>query len=127
MERVGGELGGVELARAEAPELGCNLAHPDPRDVEDWMSAHERDSGAPGGEGSAAPLAVEAGVEHSVTRDRDADTEAVAARRAAGRSGERVSWLVPAALGGLDVMGEAIQVHTREDTDRAERLGVSER
>jgi hypothetical protein len=34
---------------------------------------------------------------------------------------------VPAALGGLDVMGEAIQVHTREDTDRAERLGVSER
>ena len=69
MERIGCELGGVELAGAEAAKLGRDLTGTHARRFEDRPAAHERHRGATRGERGAAALALEAGVEHGVALD----------------------------------------------------------
>ena len=64
MQSVGGQFGGVELARAEATELVGNLPSADPRRSQNVAPAYERDRGASGRGGGAATAGVKAGVGH---------------------------------------------------------------
>ena len=70
-ERVGGELGRVELSGAQAAEGVGDRVGADARGVEDAGAAHELDGGAARGDGRAAARRLEAGVGHAVAVDRD--------------------------------------------------------
>ena len=85
-ERVGGQLGGVELARAQAAERVGDRVRAHARGVEDARAAHELDRRAARRDGGAAARGLEAGVDHAVALDGDADAHEVAARGAAGRA-----------------------------------------
>ena len=61
-ERVGGELGGMDLGRAEAAEFLGDRRRPDPRRVQQVHTADERHRRAPGRRRGATPVGVEPGV-----------------------------------------------------------------
>jgi hypothetical protein len=116
MERVSREVGGVDLTRAETTELARDLPRAHARHLEDGASANERDGGAASGHRGAAPLAVEARVGNPIALDDERETQAIAARGAPGRAREGVGGHVPEALRGLEVVGEAFEVHPAQDT-----------
>ena len=66
MERIRGQLGGMELARREPSELRRDLSGADPRRVEQRRAAHQRDGGRAGRDGGAAAGGLEAGVDHPI-------------------------------------------------------------
>ncbi len=83
-QRVGGQLGGMQLARAEAAELGGDLFRADRCRFQDVAASHQRHRGAAGGGGGAAAVGVEAGVAHPFAVDAHAEAQRVAAGDAAG-------------------------------------------
>ena len=89
-ERVGRDLGGVQLARAEPAQLGRDLRRADPRRVEHRAAAHERDRGASRGGRGAAAVGVEAGVGHAVAVDAQRQRDLVAAGAAVDGRRERI-------------------------------------
>ena len=110
-ERVGGDLGGVQLAGAETAELGRDLRRADARRVEDRAAAHERHRGAAGGGRRAAAVRVEAGVGDPVAVDAQRQRDLIAARAAADGRGERVIGPPAVALGRGQVMLEGDGIH----------------
>ena len=85
-ERVGGELGRVELPGTQSAQRVGDGVRADARRLEDARPAHELDGGAARGDGRAAARRLEAGVGHAVAVDGDADAHEIAARGAAGRA-----------------------------------------
>ena len=89
MQRVGGEVGGVELARRQAAELVRDVRGRNPRGVEHAFPLGEYETGAARSECRAAAFGVEGdGGEPSVL-DAHGDAHDVAARGAAGAADER--------------------------------------
>ena len=111
MQRVGGQLGGVELAGREAAELVGDLARADPRRGEQRRALRQRDGGGRRGDRRAAAGGLESGGRHALAVQREVDPDQVAARRAAGRAGERLRGYVTAPVRVVQVLGEALGVH----------------
>ena len=112
VQRVGGQLGRVQLARAQAAELVGDIVHAHARGLEQRAAAHERDHRRPRGLRGAAPGRVEARVGHAVAVDRHRDPHQVAARRAAGGAVVAAARAVPAALRRGEVMLESVRCET---------------
>ncbi len=108
VERVGRELGGVELRSDQPAELLGDLAPADPGGVEQAAPPRERDGGAAGGLGGAAAARVEARVGDRpagvVQRERQAHE--VSARRTARGAGEPARRDVPATERRLEVLAQ---------------------
>ena len=81
-ERVGGELGGVELAWAETAQLLGDLPRADTRHLQDFAAARERHGCAAGRGRRAATLRLEAGIGDPVGSHADGELDPVAARSA---------------------------------------------
>ena len=109
-QRVGGELGGVQLARAQPAELGGDLGGPDPSGLEQRPAAHERDGGAPGGGRCATARRLEARVGYGFAVDADREPHPVAARAAADghRNGAGRQAIVALRRGQVVLEGEAV-------------------
>ena len=89
-QRVGGELGGVQLARAETAQLGGDLPRPDPGRVEAPAAPRASVTAAlPAAVAAPQPCGVEAGVGHAVAVDGDRELDLVAAGDAPDGGGER--------------------------------------
>ena len=114
-ECVRGQLRGVELAGAEAAELGSDLARPYPRRLEDHGAAHERHGGAGGGERRAAALRVEAGVGDASAVDGHREPDLIAAGATGGGDAEGPLGLVALALRRGEMVLEGDAVHAAED------------
>ena len=97
-QRVGRELGRVQLARAEPAQLVGDLARADARSVEHRGAPDQRDDRAPGGGGGATATGVEPGVGHAVAVDLDRKLDLIAAGEASDGGGERVRRAAAAAL-----------------------------
>ena len=110
-ERVGGQLGRVQLARAETAELVGDLLGPDPRRLEDRASPRERYRRAPGGGAGTASAGVEPGVGDPVALDADRELDLIAAREAAHGRRERIFRPPVVALGRGQVMLEGDRIH----------------
>ncbi len=111
VQRVGGQLGRVELAGRETAELGGDVARSDPRRGEQRRALRQRDGGGRRGDGRAAAGGLESGGRHALAVQREVDPDQVAARRAAGRTGERLRGYVTAPVRVVQVLGEALGVH----------------
>ena len=66
VQRVGGQLGRVQLAGRQPAELGRDRVRPDARGVEHRRARDERDGRRPGGGRGAAAGGLEAGLGHAV-------------------------------------------------------------
>ena len=111
VERVGGEVGGVELARGEPAERRGDLRGADPGDVQDGGSLDELDHGAARGDRGAAAARGEPHAFHPIALHGERDRDQVAADGAAGDPlvgvfGERVT--VPREG---EMVGEALVGH----------------
>ena len=72
MQRIGGQVGGVELARREPAELGGDGVGADARGLQQRLALDERDGGRAGGGERAAARGLEAGGGDAVALDADA-------------------------------------------------------
>ncbi len=107
VQRVGGELGGVALGRAEAAELGGDLLGTDARGVQQGAVAQQRDHGAAGRDRGAAAGGVEACVGQPPVRvERKRDADQIAAGGSARGTRVRARGRVPAPVWSLQVFGE---------------------
>ena len=111
VQRVRGQVGGVELRGAEAAELGRDRARPDSRRLEHIDVPGQLDDGAPRRRGGAAPLGVESDVAHAVAGDGQEDLDPVTARGSARGAAERVGRPMPLALRGGQMMFKAGDFH----------------
>ena len=73
VQRVGGQLGGVELARREPAQLGGDLPRADPRGVEHARAAHQLDRRRARRDRRAAARGLEARVDDAVAVEREVD------------------------------------------------------
>jgi hypothetical protein len=110
-ERVGSQLGGVELARRETAELRGDCPRADARRGEHRGAAHELHGCAPRGVRGSAPVGLEARAADTVALDGDREGDLVAAGAPAGGDRHR-SWRdVAGALGRDEVVLERERVH----------------
>jgi hypothetical protein len=86
VQRVGGELGGVQLARAQPAELVGDRVGADPRGVEQRGAADELDRCAGRGDRRAAAAGLEPRVGDDAALDAHRQADEVATRRPAGRA-----------------------------------------
>ena len=127
VQRVGGQVGRVQLARREPAELAGDRARPDARGVEHRRARHERDDRRARGDHRAAARGLEAGLGHPRAVDPDPDGHEVAARGAAGGSHESAGGHVPLPLREIQMLGEALGAHApsvgaaRSSSGRARR------
>jgi hypothetical protein len=113
VQRVGGEVGGVQLAGREAAEFGRDLARADARGVEHALAVDEQHGGrARRGQGAAA-LGVEAGRGDAVAVDPHRHADQVAAGGAAGAPVGGAGNGPTAPHGRGQVLLEALAVHER--------------
>ena len=110
-QRVGGQLRGVQLARAEAAELGRDLLRSDPGRVEQLTAARQRHRGTPGRNGGAAAAGVEPGIDHPLTFDAHRELDLVAAGEASDGGAGRARGAAAMALRRGQVMLEGDGVH----------------
>ena len=108
---VGRQVGGVELARAQAAQLGGDRGAADAGGVQDARAADQLDRGAGGGDRRAAAARLEARVRDAVALDGDREPHEVAAGGAAGRAVEGARGLVAAPARVAQVVGEALVGH----------------
>ena len=108
---VGGEVGGVELARAQAAEGGGDVGAAEARRVEHRQAAQELHGGAGRGVGGAAAGGVEARVGDVAVGDDDVEADEVAAGGAPGRAAARAGGAVAAAARVAQVVLEALVGH----------------
>jgi hypothetical protein len=85
-QRLGRQLGGVELAGAQPAQRVGDRVRADARGVEHGRPAHQLDGGAPCRDGRTAARRLEAGLGDAVALDRHADAHEIAAGGAAGRA-----------------------------------------
>jgi hypothetical protein len=78
VERIRGELGGVQLARREATQLRGDLVRADAGDVEDRRPVRKGDRGRAGGRRGAAARRLEAGGGDALALDPQRDRDEVA-------------------------------------------------
>ncbi len=86
---VGRELRGVQLARAEASQLGGDLRRADPGGVEDRPPAREAHRRASGRGGGAAAAGAESRVGHAIALDAHRQLDLIAAGESARDGDER--------------------------------------
>ena len=110
-ESVGGQLGRVQLARAETPELGRDLPGAESRRLEHRAAPRQRDRRAAGGGAGATPARVEAGVGDPIAVNADRELDLVAAREAADRGREGAGQPAVVALGRGQVVLEGDGIH----------------
>ena len=118
-QRVGGELGGVELGRAEAPELGGDLLRADAGRVEHGRAADEGHGSAAGGVAAPQPLAMKPA---SVTRSPLTLTENVISSQHAAPPAVTVkasSGVWPWPWGEVRWCSKASAVHRRPHLSRS--------
>ena len=111
VQRVGGQLGGVQLARREPAELGGDLVRADARGVEQARALDERDRGGAGGRHRAAARGLEAGCGDAPALDPQGDRDEVAADSAAGGSDGAAGGPDALPLRKLKMLGEAFGAH----------------
>ena len=109
MERVRREVGGVELARREAPEGVGHHVSGDAGGVERARALDELHHGTSRGLRGAAAERVESGLRHAVAVEPERDTDEIAAGRPAGRAGVGRSREPSPPAGGLEVIVEGCQ------------------
>ena len=110
-ESVGGQLGRVQLARAETPELGRDLPGAESRRLEHGAAPGQRDRRAAGGGAGATPARVEAGVGDPIAVNADRELDLVAARETADRGREGAGRPAAVALGRGQVVLEGDGIH----------------
>jgi hypothetical protein len=111
VQRVGDEIGGVQLASAQAAELGGDPRRADPGGVQQAGALDELHGGAAGGEHRAAARGVEAGRRHPRAVDRQREAHEVAAGGATRRAVKRAVDRPPAAARAGQVVFEALVGH----------------
>ena len=111
--RIGHEIGGVQLARAQAAERGRDLRRADPRRVEQPGALDELDRGAARGEHRAAARGLEARRAHALAVDGEREAHEVAAGGAPGRAVRRAGDRAAAAARVRQVILEALVGHCR--------------
>ena len=127
VQRVGDQVGGVELARREPAQLLGDRVRADARGVEQRLALDERDGGRGRGGERAAARGLEARAGDAVALDAQRDPDEVAAGGPAGRP------VVPAGDGHAapgrraQVLGEALAVHTAESRRAPVLAGVRSR
>ena len=114
VQRVGGQVGGVELARREPAQLGGDRVRADARGVQQRLALDQRDGGRAGGGDRAAARGLEAGGGHALALDADGDPDQVAAGGAAGGAVERRRRRDPTARRRVQMLGEALAIHERQ-------------
>ena len=112
-ERVGRDIRGVALCRAQAAELGCDRVGADAGGVEQRRAADERHGRGGRGVRCAAAVGAEAGVGDVGAVGLDAERHLVAALTAAEGDREGVDGGVALALGRGQVVLEGESVHVR--------------
>ncbi len=108
VQRVGREVGGVELARRQPAELLGDRVRADPRGVEHVGAGNERHHRRPGRGHRPAAGRLEPGGGHPLARDGERDADQVTARRAAGRAVECVRRALATPGGMLQVLAEGL-------------------
>ena len=127
VQRVGGQVCRVQLARREPAELVGDRARPDARGIEHRRARHERHRRRSRGDHRAAAGSLEAGLGHPRAVDPDPDGHQVTARGAAGRSHGSAGGHVPLPLREIQMLGEALGAHApsvgaaRSSSGRARR------
>ena len=111
VQRVGGEVDRVALARAEAPQLGVQLAGAHARGVQQWAPGHQRDGGAARGDHGAAARRLEADRRHPLTVQRDPHADLIAARRPARDPHRAAPGQLASPLGRQQMVLEAVETH----------------
>ena len=111
VQRVGRQLGGVQLAGREPAQLGGDRVRADARGVEHARALDERDGGGAGGGGGAAARGLEAGRGDAPALDPQGDRDEVAASSAAGGSDGAAGGLEALPLRKLKMLGEAFGAH----------------
>ena len=113
VHRVRDEIGGVQLAGAQAAERGRDLRGADARGVEQPGALDELDGGAARGEHRPAARGLEAGRAHALTVDGEREAHEIAAGAAAGRAVRRPRHLATTAARARQVILEALVGHCR--------------
>ena len=113
-ERVGGQVGRVQLARAQPTELGGEGRAAQAGGVEQRRPADELDGSAGGGDRRAAAGGLEAGVRDAIALHGHAEAHEIATRRAAGHAVMAAGGLMAAPARMAQVVGEALVGHAVE-------------
>ncbi len=108
MQRVGGEIGCVELARRQAAELGGDRVRPHARGVEQVRAVDERDGGRAGRRHRPAAGGLEARATNELAVDGEREADQVAAGGAAGAAVVRAGWADAQPGGMLEVLAEGL-------------------
>ena len=119
MQRVGRQVGGVQLAGREPAQLGGDRVRADARGVEQPGALDERHGGGAGGGRGAAARRVEAGRGDAPALDPEADRDQVTAGSAAGDSDGAAGGLDSHALRELKMLGETFGAHAPESRPEA--------
>ena len=111
MERVGGQVGGVELARRQPAELGGDGVRAHARGVEHVRVLDQRDGGRAGRRHRPAAGGLEARAHHPLAVDGEREADQVAAGGAA-RGAVMGAGRAHAQPGGvLEVLAERVHEH----------------
>ena len=114
VQRVGGEVSGVELPRRQPAQLGGDRVRAHPRRVEHRLAVDQRRGRRAGGGERAAAGGLEADRRHAVALDPHGEADQVAARGAAGASGEAAGDLGAPRVRGAQMLLEGRGIHPRE-------------
>ena len=118
VQRVRGQIGGVQLARREPAELLGDLAHAHARGVEQRLALDQRDGRRAGRQHRAAARRVEARGGDAVAVDLHGDPDQVPAHGASGVAVMAPGQHDAAPVGRGEVFGEALAIHERRVYDR---------
>ena len=113
VQRVGGEVGRVELADAQAAELGGDRGAVDAGRLQQRRTLDELDRRARRGDRRAAAGGLESGVADPVLLDRHAQVDEVAAGRSAGHAGVPAGGLVRTPAGVTQVFCKSLVRHSQ--------------
>ena len=113
MQRVGREVGGVQLAGAETAERGGDLWRADPRGVEQSGALDELDGGARRGDHRPAAGGLESRRADALPLDREREAHEIATGGAPCNPVRGVADRAAAAAGAQQVILEALVGHGR--------------
>ena len=114
MKRVGGEIGGMALARRETTKLRVDRARSDPRRVDQRRAVDELDAGAAGRNRRAATLGVEARLRDPALAHEECDPHQIAAGRTARATDHRAFRHAAPATRIAQVPLETLTLHGKE-------------
>ena len=111
VQRVGRQVGGVELARRQAAQLGGDRVRAHARGVEHVRAVDQRDGGRAGRRHRPAAGGLEARGDHALAVDAQRDADQVAAGGAAGAAVVRAGRADAQPGGMLEVLAEGLHEH----------------